>query len=44
MLEARFVEDTSSSEGKNVDKNQIPMGLLWAYWLFNAILVYNLKG
>lgn len=44
MIEARFVEDTNSFEGKNIDKNEILMGLLWVYWLFDAICVYNSKG
>ena len=30
MIE-RFIEDTKLSEGKNVDKNEILMGFLWAY-------------
>ena len=41
MIE-RFIEDTKLSEGKNVDKNEILMGFLWAYWLFNDICVCNI--
>lgn len=30
MIE-RFIEDIKFSEGKNVGKNEILMGFLWAY-------------
>lgn len=44
MIEVRFVEDINFFEGKNIDKNEIFMGLLWVYWLFDVICVYNSKG